>query len=642
MSEKEYEPPTSATPSGVLGSIGAYQLTEVLRRTRVAEEFLAHQRGPGGFERVCLLKVAQRNRTDLRGAEMLGREAKVLMRLDHPCIVRFHDFFELGDRVVLVLEYFSGLTLERFLELLVEHEEVLDERITWHVALALFEALAHVHGLGGEGESGSVVHRNISPSNVLLSSSGRVRVTGFSAVQDGDTLQEATALGEIVRVPSYLAPEQLRGSAASEEADAFSAALIVWELLTGQRATPEGLSEFDLLKVLSTRHPDSLRVLRPDVPALVTTALDLCLMPNPQERRIRCEEVAGCISAGLPPGDGATVLRETIARMGPAVEKLAGGKAQSTPPSRRPGSTPPLPSRPEQITLPDRVRISARMEAAVTAIPRAPGSRPSLPSLPAALPDLLPDDSQPSIIAYEANEVAEKQVLEAARQEEPTTEEIVVDNRITAINSVGYGDAAAESGTTTPAPAFTHSNPYLPAETGGDDDLDLLHAAQKRRRIVRVLVLVIPVLLTLLILLFALANGAFSSNAGLPPPLPTTIPTEPTSRNDDSDRVPEPSTPSKPSMPSAGTDQAVLVVRGPPTGMVYVMGKPLGATDSPILTDCGQRFVRVGSEMGAKGLMSVQWLAKGQSVQLRCGETTTITADPSVRAESAGEEGRVP
>ncbi len=76
--------------------------------------------------------------------------------------------------------------------------------------------------------------------------------------------------------------------------------------------------------------------------------------------------------------------------------------------------------------------------------------------------------------------------------------------------------------------------------------------------------------------------------------------------------------------------------------MVYVMGKPLGATDSPILTDCGQRFVRVGSEMGAKGLMSVQWLAKGQSVQLRCGETTTITADPSVRAESAGEEGRVP
>ncbi len=632
MSTEGLDGPRSSAPGGTLGTLGAYQLIEQFPRSRETDEYVARQRGPGGFERICLLKVARSKRADLRGAEMLEREAKVLMRLDHPSIVRFHDFFEHEDKVVLVLEHFSGLTLARFLELLRENNEPLDERITWHVALTLFEALAHAHGLGdGGGESAPVIHRDVRPGNILVSSSGRIRLTGFSAAQDGDTKEDATALGEIVQVPSYVAPEQVRGSQTTEGSDAFSAALIVWELLTRQSATPEGLSEFDLLKALSVRHPDSLRALRPDIPALVTTALDLCLMPNPQERRIHCEEVAGCISAGLPPGDGLQALRETIARLGPAVEKLAGGKVNSGPPSRRAGSAPPLPHRPEAVTLPDRVRISARMEAAVTAIPRAPGSRPNLPSVPSALPDLIPPDGSPRVVAYEANEIAEQEALEAARQaaEHETGSEPDQGDRVTPVTPLPAAVVREMDRASSPAPATTRTDPPVPASQV-DDDLDQLRASQKRRQVVRMVVLGVPVIATAIILVVALAGGFQAGSAApLPSAAPARVTTAVEPHRAPSKPVSEPSSSSPPATLEAPGDQAVLIVQGPPSGFVYVMGKPIGSTDAPILTECGQRYLRVGTQMGSRGMSTVRWLAGGRSVQLRCGKTTTVTADPA-------------
>lgn len=385
--------PKSSAPGGTLGTVGAFQLLERLPRTREVREFLARQRGPGGFERICALKLASRGGSDRRAAEALEREAKVMMRLDHPNVVRFHDFFEHKDDIVLVLEHFSGLTLARLLELVRENGEPVDERIAWHVAHCLFEALAHAHGLvDAAGMTVPVIHRDVRPENVLVSSNGRVRLTGFSAAQDADSNEELTAFGAVIRVPSFVAPEQVRGLEATERSDAYAAALVVWELLTGRSATPEGLSEFDLLKALSMRQVEPLRALRPDIPALVTTALDLCLASDPQERRIRCEEVAGCIAAGLDAGDGALALRETIAKLGPAVQKLAGGVAASLPPSRRrQGSAPPLAHRPEAITLPEQVQISPRMEAAVTAIPRAPSQPLSVPREP--LPSLFDENT---------------------------------------------------------------------------------------------------------------------------------------------------------------------------------------------------------------------------------------------------------
>jgi serine/threonine-protein kinase len=574
--------------------VGPFQLIERLPRSREVREFLARQRGPGGFERICALKLANRDASDQRAAQALEREAKVMMRLDHPNVVRFHDFFEQDDKIVLVLEHFSGLTLARFLELLSDNGQHLDERITWHVALSLFEALAHAHGLSDVlGSPAPIIHRDIRPGNVLISSDGRVRLTGFSSAQDADSNEEITA------------PEQVRGVETTDRSDAFAAALIIWEMLSHRSATPEGLSEFDLLKHLSQRRVESLRLLRPDIPALVTTALDLCLASDPDERRIHCEEVAGCINAGLDPGDGPLAVREAISRLGPAVEKLAGGVSNSAPPSRRRlGSSPPLPHRSEAITLPDRVRISARMEAAVTAVPRAPGARP-------VLPEILPSANSPLPDLVEIEPLAEVEPLPHEAPPAPPPQP------------------------SSPAPAFVSSEPPLPAypqvDTFGDDDLSLMRASQKRRQVVRFAVLGIPITATAVIAAVALSGGLGGTHdvPAPPPPKPMAAPTE---ALPSSDEHPEPDhVASTASLAKPASNEAVLIVEGPPEGFVYVTGKSIGATGTPIVTECGQRFIRVGTRMGPQGLSSVRWLADGQSVRLPCGKTTTVRADPNAR-----------
>jgi eukaryotic-like serine/threonine-protein kinase len=655
--------PKSSAPGGTLGTVGAFQLIERLPRTREVREFLARQRGPGGFERICALKLASRGASDRRAAEALEREAKVMMRLDHPNVVRFHDFFEHDDDIVLVLEHFSGLTLARLLELLRENGEPVDERIAWHVAHCLFEALAHAHGLvDAAGMTVPVIHRDVRPENVLVSSNGRVRLTGFSAAQDADSNEEITAFGALIRVPSFVAPEQVRGLEATERSDAYAAALVVWELLTGRSATPEGLSEFDLLKALSMRQVEPLRALRPDIPALVTTALDLCLTSDPEERRIRCEEVAGCITAGLDAGDGALALREAIAKLGPAVQKLAGGVAASLPPSRRrPGSAPPLPHRPEAITLPEQVRISPRMEAAVTAIPLAPSQRVSvprqqlsslfdentvqmpIPSCPADDDNEDDDDVSNDVVVVPpppppppAQSAARPIVPASSPPPGPTaqpTEDLLCSSvpSYPALSEARVSNSSIEP-SASGAAVLVGSTPDSFTETEfpvADDELIALRARQKRRQVVRVAVIGVPVAATAIILLAAMSGGigGGSENVGFRPA--TVVASAP--RNTE---VRAPATPTVPVATSASVaqpappDQAVLVVEGPPGGFVYVTGKPLGATDTRIVTDCGQRFIRVGTKMGGAGLSSVRWLAEGQSIGLKCGETTKVPADP--------------
>ena len=71
-------------------------------------------------------------------------------------------------------------------------------------------------------------------------------------------------------------------------------------------------------------------------------------------------------------------------------------------------------------------------------------------------------------------------------------------------------------------------------------------------------------------------------------------------------------------------NQAVLIVHAPPEGVVYLMGRPIGRTGQPIVTDCGQKFIRVGTTMGSGGLADVRWLAEGTSVTLRCGQRSVV------------------
>ena len=612
-----------------LGWLGSFQLLEKLPKRREVTEYVARQKGPGGFERICMIKTAKRAMptTDARAAEALIREAKVMMRLDHPNIVRFHHFFEKKDDLILVCEHFSGLSLDRFVEHLRSDCGHVDERITWHVARSLFEALAHAHNLVDvSGEPAPIFHRDVRPANVLVASDGRVRLTGFAFAMDVDG-DESTACGAMYTSPSYVAPEQVRGKEATDRSDAFAAALVVWELLTGRSATQDGLGDYDLLRHLSRRQMESLRVLRPDIPPLVTTALDLCLAPNPEERRIGCEEVAGCVRAGLEGGNGVEAIRDAIARMGPAVEKLAGGKAASPAASRRMASSPGAAHRPEALTLPDRVPLDAAVTVerpvrpidmtptAEIRVPQPPSSRtaashPAPSSSPSALaPPPPPPSSRP------------------ASQPSPSSSPSALAPPPPSARAPSPSSAPAQA---LPPPSYAPSH-SVDAE-GLDDELQAMQAAgEKRRKLIRV-VIAVPVLLTAGVVVMAMSGGQCSSSDETVPALsvpsrePTATATEtvaprPAASEHEEPRDVDAAAANEAPVPS---NQAVLVVEAPPDGVVYLMGKPVGRTGQPIVTDCGQKFIRVGTTMGPSGLADVRWLAEGTSVMLRCGHRQVV------------------
>jgi len=553
MSSTSPHAPESTKPApsaGFLGSTGAYQLVEELPQRGDVFVYLARQRGPGGFERFCTLKTAKRS-SDARAAESLSREAKVMARLDHPNIVRLHDFFEHDASLVFVLERFSGLTLERFVELSTKGGARLDDRIIWHVALGLFDALAHAHGLADqEGQPAPILHRDVRPANVLVASDGRVRLTGFAFARDVD-LDESTACAAVYRAPSYVAPEVMRATPATERGDAFSAALVIWELLTGKEGTRRGLTDFELLKHLASRTFESLRTARPDIPALVSTALDACLMTDPAERRIGCAEVAGCIRAGLEPGDGATVLRDAVATLGPAVERLAGGKA-AVPRTAQVLSiqVPEAPHRQEMQTIPDA--------APDPVLPQAPAVRTPLQgAVFSNEPDATPDDD---ILAMEASEKRRRKIRFAMLG-------VPVVVLIGALAAAFSGPVCTQTGDVGSQPLVS-----VPAQSSAAIPESPAEAPSKA----------VP------------ATSVVEAKPAASSPVP------------------------------AG--QAMLIVQGPPEGEVYVMGKSVGRTDQPILTDCGQRYVRVGTPARQGALSTVRWLGAGKSVRLRCGERAVVPA----------------
>ncbi len=583
-----------------LGWIGSFQLLERLPRRREVVEYLARQKGPAGFERICMIKTTKRASptTDARAAEGLIREAKVMMRLDHPNIVRFHDFFEQDDDLVLVCEHFSGLSLDKFVEYLRADGRAIDERIIWHVALSLFEALAHAHNLvSPSGEPAPIFHRDVRPANVLIASDGRVRLTGFAFAQDVAS-DESTAVAAMYKAPSYVAPEQVRGNEATDRSDTFAAALVVWELLTGRSATRHGLGDFELLKHLSTRRMEPLRALRPDIPPLVTTALDLGLAVNPAERGIGCEEVAGCIRAGLDARSGAELIREAIAGLGPAVEELAGGRAAGPPSSRPIVIVPAAVTRPEATTLPDIMFPDAEVTeeipmqpvlltpheqttAASTAAPAAPPPPPTAPAPPAS-----------------------------ARPADP-------------------GDVPAQAlPPSTPAP-LTSPAPSVELD-GLDDELKAMRAAGKHRKTVLGVVVAIPLAVTVAVAIMAVTSGQCSTSTGEPgaawSALPAATPTQTsTPATPDSARGAQPEEGAPDAEPApVPSSEAVLIVEPPPAGIVYLTGKPIGRTGEPIVTGCGQKFIRVGTTTEPNGLGDIRWLAEGTSVLLRCGQQTVV------------------
>ncbi|HEU5055880.1 MAG TPA: serine/threonine-protein kinase [Kofleriaceae bacterium] len=211
--------------------LGRYELVRPLARGGMAELFLARRRGPGGVEKRLVIKRVRRERaSDPRFIDMFVREARLSMSFAHKNIVPVFDFGRVGDELFLVMEYVDGVDLAAVLGRAPEGGAPPDPLVVAFIGEEACQALAYVHEAVGLATGSAVVHRDVSPSNVLLSYSGEVKLLDFGLATS------ETEIGRVRGTPAYMAPEQARGEPLDPRADVFALGLVLWEALAGRRA----------------------------------------------------------------------------------------------------------------------------------------------------------------------------------------------------------------------------------------------------------------------------------------------------------------------------------------------------------------------------------------------------------------------
>ncbi|MBP6629472.1 MAG: serine/threonine protein kinase [Kofleriaceae bacterium] len=212
-------------------SFGRYEVIAPLARGGMGEVYLAALRSPGGFERKVVIKsVRAELLANERMALMFVDEARIAACLYHRNIVQTLEFGLSPTGAYLVLEYVPGLDLFRLGKGL---QAPMPYELAVYITLEIAAALHHAHqAVDTEGQPLAIVHRDVTPSNVLLGDQGHVKLADFGIAHSKSRLY-ATRSGTLKGKCGYIAPEQIRGKTIDRRADLFSLGVLFYEMTTG-------------------------------------------------------------------------------------------------------------------------------------------------------------------------------------------------------------------------------------------------------------------------------------------------------------------------------------------------------------------------------------------------------------------------
>jgi eukaryotic-like serine/threonine-protein kinase len=203
------------------------------------------------------------------------REAQAVARLNHPNIVQVYDFGEEGDIAYLVMEFIKGKELKTFFDA----NERFDLKEAVRIMGELCDALDFAHNAG-------IIHRDIKPANVMLDAQARTKLTDFGVarVQDSDkTSVERTQAGTMVGTPAYMSPEQITGANIDKRTDVFSAGIILYQFLTGEKPFT-GSGAWTIAKKIIQEEPPLPSSLNNAITPLFDAVVNKALAKNPEQR----------------------------------------------------------------------------------------------------------------------------------------------------------------------------------------------------------------------------------------------------------------------------------------------------------------------------------------------------------------------
>ncbi len=218
---------------------GRYVLFDLVGKGGMAEIYLARMSTDVGAARQCVIKQilpAYAERADF--AEMLVREAKLAARLGHANVVQVFDLGREDETLYIAMEYVEGFDLAGLLRRCSKQKVKLPPELAFHVVSQALAGLDYAHrAKGDDGAPLGLVHRDVSPSNVLVSFDGEVKVCDFGIAHANDVAVDAGAEpGEAIKGKAgYMSPEHARGEELDARADVFAAGIVLWEMLAGRK-----------------------------------------------------------------------------------------------------------------------------------------------------------------------------------------------------------------------------------------------------------------------------------------------------------------------------------------------------------------------------------------------------------------------
>jgi serine/threonine-protein kinase len=309
----------------------------------MAEVFVGSTRGAEGFSRRVAIKRVLPGYSDHAGfAQMFIAEAQISAQLVHPNIVSVLDFDRDAEaRLFLVMELIDGMDLGALLA-----TGMLPLPVVIFVIAEILRGLGFAHDLpSGSGISG-IVHRDVSPHNVLLSWEGAVKVSDFG-IAKARAASAATASVFIKGKPAYMSPEQANGQRLDGRSDLFAVGVILWEMLVGQRLFVAEDTRATLAAVLFGQIPRP-RTVRPEVPKdLERVTMKLLERDLPTRYATAEAAIDDLMNCGDAPRGGrealVAVLAERFPDTAPVRQSIARARSLGASPTPLPGALPPYP-----------------------------------------------------------------------------------------------------------------------------------------------------------------------------------------------------------------------------------------------------------------------------------------------------------
>jgi eukaryotic-like serine/threonine-protein kinase len=516
---------------------GLYLLEQRLAAGGMAEVFLARLKDGPDSKRWCVVKrMLPHIASDPHFAAMFLDEAKLAAQLNHPGIAQLYDFGRADEQLYLAMEYVAGATLRG----IVKHHARQGSRIDFGLAVEIIaraaDALDYAHyALDVNGKPLGLIHRDVSPQNILLSMKGEVKLIDFG-VAKAATASQVTAEGVIKGKFPYMSPEQIRGQPLDNRSDLFGLALVLYELLACKRAIT-GATDVEISQNALALRYQPIEEERPDIPPGLRAILNKALE---RERKKRYQSAAELAAA----------LRAWLTSYGPA--PTGAQLATLLPPMERP---PPPP-----------------LDLTAQARPNLPPPPPSFWDTPAPAPVTAMDPSNRPTAMVDDSDV--RKLLADREPLKPT----------------GLAPKVSPAPTPQPAPpALPPLPPPVPPAALRADEGPGSGSASKIRQAVRAATLpwilsAIVLAAGMVVLLVALSSDSRRAPVAAPQPRPA----DPVATGGSSAPTVDPApTPA----PAAEGKPAVLQLSAAPVASVTVDGKPRGRTPLEVSLAPGEHTV---------------------------------------------------